>query len=105
MDRAVDWLFSHADMPMDEEPIATTTGSNVHNSGQELMDTYPANYELKAFISHKGTSVSCGHYVAHVKQSDGRWILFNDNKVVHVPDTEMLKATGEGYLYFYSRNQ
>ncbi len=101
MDRAVDWLFSHADMP--ETPEVKGIMFQISMLEQESIDVLPASYELKAFISHKGTSVSCGHYVAHVKQLDGRWILFNDNKVVHVPDTEILKATGEGYLYFYAR--
>lgn len=34
------------------------------------------------YISHKGPSVHSGHYVAHVRQQDGRWALFNDEKVV-----------------------
>lgn len=62
--------------------------------------TAPANYELASFISHKGTSTHCGHYVAHVKKSVG-WVLFNDEKVVAVPDSEMAKAMGEGYVYFF----
>lgn len=28
-----------------------------------------------------GSNLACGHYVAHVKQPDGRWVLFNDQKV------------------------
>lgn len=63
----------------------------------------PANYRLKAFVSHKGPSVHSGHYVATIRQDDGSWILFNDEKVV--------KAEGEGndvmkslaYLYIYER--
>ena len=63
----------------------------------------PANYRLKAFISHKGPSVHSGHYVATIRQNNGSWILFNDEKVV--------KAEGEGndmmkslaYLYIYQR--
>ncbi|RKP10740.1 hypothetical protein THASP1DRAFT_34034 [Thamnocephalis sphaerospora] len=75
MDRAVEWLFSHPD---DQGDIASEA------AGQDGEDTYdshiPANYRVSAVVSHRGTSVHCGHYVAHVRK-DGRWVLFNDNKV------------------------
>ncbi|KAI8615238.1 hypothetical protein BC830DRAFT_1187292 [Chytriomyces sp. MP71] len=95
MERAVDWLFSHADdMALDEAPSAPAGGSM---SATETPSANP-KYELMAFISHRGTSAHCGHYVAHVKK-DGKWILFNDNKVAEVPDVR--KAVGEAYIYFY----
>lgn len=55
-------------------------------------------YQLKAFISHMGTSTLCGHYVCHI-QKDERWYIFNDNKVAvsENPPKE------HGYLYFYER--
>ena len=28
-------------------------------------------YELKAFISHMGKSMTSGHYVCHIKKPDG----------------------------------
>ncbi|TPX62342.1 hypothetical protein PhCBS80983_g00547 [Powellomyces hirtus] len=93
MERAVDWLFSHADsMEVSESSAADDRPSQ--------PDNRPAKYQLVAFISHKGTSTHCGHYVAHILK-DGQWVLFNDNKVVHVPD--IAKAVGEAYIYVYSR--
>jgi len=90
VERATDWIFSHMEDAMDvEEP--KHQASVVVNDG-------PANYRLKAFISHMGTSTSSGHYVCHVKK-DGKWILFNDKKVAFSdePPKDM------GYLYLFER--
>lgn len=51
-----------------------------------------------ALVSHIGTSTQCGHYVAHVYK-DGRWVIFNDNKVGASIDP----PKDMGYLYFFSR--
>ncbi|KAJ3284164.1 hypothetical protein HDU79_008435 [Rhizoclosmatium sp. JEL0117] len=93
LERAIDWLFSHAgeDMAIDEEPVAAS-GSNDKEASAN------PRYELIGFISHRGTSAHCGHYVAHIKKGDS-WVLFNDNKVAEVPDIQ--KAVGEAYIYFY----
>lgn len=80
-------------------PVAQAAAPQ-HEGGSAAL---PANYRLKAFVSHKGPSVHSGHYVATVRQADGSWVLFNDEKVV--------KAEGEGndvmkslaYLYIYER--
>ena len=55
-------------------------------------------YRLMGILSHSGTSLQCGHYVAHILK-DGRWAIFNDNKVGASidPPKEM------GYLYFFER--
>lgn len=36
-------------------------------------------YELVSILTHKGRSADSGHYVAWVKQDDGRWVLFDDS--------------------------
>lgn len=61
-------------------------------------DNKPKLYQLKAFISHMGSSTMCGHYVCHIKKEE-RWYIFNDNKVALSgnPPREF------GYLYFYER--
>lgn len=62
----------------------------------------PANYRLKAFISHKGPSVHSGHYVAHVLTKEG-WVLFNDEKVVKA-DAESVKELKKlAYLYVFEK--
>lgn len=57
-----------------------------------------AKYKLVAFISHMGTSSMCGHYVCHIFK-DGKWIIFNDNKVAvsEHPPKDL------AYLYLYQR--
>jgi hypothetical protein len=57
-----------------------------------------------AFVSHKGTSTGCGHYVAHVRGKEG-WVLMNDEKVVGVPESMVEESIGAGYVYFYRRIQ
>ncbi|CAO3591367.1 unnamed protein product [Absidia cylindrospora] len=91
-ERALDWLFSHPDDQGDDDqggPSETVVAGD---------GTPPFNYRMKSFVSHKGTSIHCGHYVAHVYK-DGKWILFNDNKVAVSPSPPI----GEGYLYFLDR--
>ncbi|KAI9321020.1 hypothetical protein BX666DRAFT_1851467 [Dichotomocladium elegans] len=90
-ERALDWLFSHPDVTGEDDMCSAPKGI----PGDA---TSPFNYTLKSFVSHKGTSVHCGHYVAHVFK-DGEWILFNDNKVAISPKPPI----GEAYVYFLQR--
>ncbi|KAJ3327066.1 hypothetical protein HDU76_012384 [Blyttiomyces sp. JEL0837] len=94
LERAVDWLFSHGGDEAVEQPSGGSSAPSVPRDGGV------ARYELIAFISHKGTSAHCGHYVAHLKK-DGKWILFNDEKVAEVPDVSIAKK--EAYIYVFSR--
>lgn len=61
--------------------------------------TGPFHYHVQSFVSHKGTSVHCGHYVAHVRK-EGKWVLFNDNRVAESPNPPI----GEAYVYFLQRD-
>ncbi|KAJ8722252.1 hypothetical protein PYW08_004654 [Mythimna loreyi] len=91
--RALDWIFSRAD-ELDAAP----------EPAQQQPDTTlgcrdgPEKYRLCAFISHMGTSSMVGHYVCHVLH-EGRWVIFNDNKVAlsENPPKDL------GYLYLYER--
>lgn len=53
-------------------------------------------YKLHGWVTHLGTSVHAGHYVAHIKKG-AKWIYFNDGKVAQTPDAPF----GKGYLYFF----
>ena len=55
-------------------------------------------YLLAAFISHMGTSTMVGHYVCHILK-EGRWVIFNDEKVALSEHPPMDLA----YLYLYRR--
>lgn len=93
----MDWLFSHPDD--NGEETAAPTNTNDESAAAVVGDaTAPFNYKLDSFVSHKGTSVHCGHYVSHVHKN-GEWVLFNDNKVAVTPNPPI----GEAYLYFLKR--
>eukprot|EP00123_Amoebidium_parasiticum_P018329 comp24172_c0_seq1/m.44156 comp24172_c0_seq1/g.44156 ORF comp24172_c0_seq1/g.44156 comp24172_c0_seq1/m.44156 type:complete len:877 (-) comp24172_c0_seq1:625-3255(-) len=96
VERAVDWLVSHADEP-DEVEGGKAADANPSASGCRLAN-HNGRYTLIGFISHMGTSTACGHYVCHVKK-EGRYVLFNDEKVAvsEEPPRDF------GYLYVYRR--
>ncbi|XP_071945976.1 ubiquitin carboxyl-terminal hydrolase 5-like [Antedon mediterranea] len=96
VERAADWIFSHLD-ELNSEPMET--GEAAGASDQPAVRDGSGKYKLVAFISHMGTSTSCGHYVCHIKK-DGRWVLYNDNKVAL---SEKLPYD-LGYLYLYQRH-
>lgn len=98
-ERAVDWIFSHQDElnsgdgmgePMDQSPVVAEAVTQYRDGN--------AKYELVAFISHMGTSSAVGHYVCHILK-DGKWVIFNDEKVAlsQNPPKEL------AYLYLYKR--
>ena len=102
VDRALDWLFSHADDPLPAQgagapAVAAAAGASA--AGGAADEAAPGRYALAAFITHLGTSTGCGHYVAHVKQADGAWAYFNDAKVSASGDAQKEQA----YIYLYRR--
>ncbi|KAI3380948.1 hypothetical protein SNEBB_002545 [Seison nebaliae] len=55
-----------------------------------------AQYELIAVITHKGRERSQGHYMAWTKQEDGKWLMFDDEHVVKVQESDILRLSGGG---------
>ena len=96
MERAIDWIFSHAD-ELDSQPMQTDANQSQAPNTSTFRDGN-GKYELQAFISHMGTSTMCGHYVCHIKK-DKRWVIFNDNKVAlsETPPKDL------AYMYLYKR--
>jgi ubiquitin carboxyl-terminal hydrolase 5/13 len=105
-------LFSNPGDAGEEEAAVAPAGSTT----QTVPDiggsaSIPANYRLKAFISHKGPSVHSGHYVATIRQpqnglaaeSEDAWILFNDEKVAKAPPGGGEEMRSLAYLYVYER--
>jgi len=101
MERAVEWLFSHPDdTGEDSSADAAAPAAAKKVPGSTAL---PAKYILKAFISHKGPSVHSGHYVAHIKEPEVGWVLFNDEKVVKA-DKESVETLGKlAYLYVFEK--
>ncbi|KAG0494683.1 hypothetical protein HPP92_005677, partial [Vanilla planifolia] len=97
IEKATDWIFSHPETASNSMDTDVPTS----NSTQALDSGVPdgnGRYKLLALVSHIGTSTHCGHYVAHIRK-DGRWIIFNDNKVGASVDPPI----DMGYLYFFER--
>ena len=93
IERAADWLFSHDNVAgitaetlaaLDADATATATAvasSSAASAVPELGEAGNGKYELMSMISHIGTSTDHGHYVCHRRLADGRWALYNDEKV------------------------
>lgn len=101
-ERAVEWLFSHPDDTGEDTAAAPEPSTSTTNSGGS--STLPARYTLRAFISHKGTSVHSGHYVAHINTDKEGWVLFNDEKVVKASSESVKELKKLAYLYIFTRN-
>jgi ubiquitin carboxyl-terminal hydrolase 5/13 len=110
-DLAIGWLFDNPGDPGEEEvaqaaPAAASASADIGGSAST-----PANYRLKAFISHKGPSVHSGHYVATIRQpqrglaeeSEDEWVLFNDEKVAKAGPGGGEEMRSLAYLYVYER--
>jgi Ubiquitin carboxyl-terminal hydrolase len=50
-------------------------------------------YDLTAVLTHKGRSADSGHYVAWVKQPDGKWIQFDDDRASQLANCVTLLTT------------
>jgi ubiquitin carboxyl-terminal hydrolase 5/13 len=122
-ERAADWLMARIDSldsidtSLDSGPAAGGGGGGAGaagaaaggggagagagagaGGGAEKLDGV-GRYHLFAVISHIGSNVSSGHYVAHILR-EGRFVLFNDRKVAFSEEPPI----PHGYLFFYRRN-
>lgn len=102
IERAADWLFSHAD-DLDAcvaEVLGQTVKSTVSNTEIEPhFESGEGHYTLMAVISHLGKNTDHGHYICHLKKGDS-WVLFNDEKVGKAKSAPL----GYGFMYLYRRN-
>lgn len=64
-------------------------------------------YKLWAIVVHIGQGLHHGHYVAIIKNSKGKWLLFDDDTVLDVEESDITKYFGDtpgygsGYVLFY----
>ncbi|XP_030385428.1 ubiquitin carboxyl-terminal hydrolase 5 [Scaptodrosophila lebanonensis] len=99
VERATDWIFSHADSIVETAPTVADTTASSEPATTNYRDGI-GRYKLVAFISHMGTSAQVGHYVCHIRKK-GEWVIFNDSKVAKSqnPPKDL------GYLYLYMRDE
>ncbi|RNF03884.1 putative cysteine peptidase, Clan CA, family C19 [Trypanosoma rangeli] len=97
-ERAVDYVFSHENIA--EQAGSAAVSATVSESCPASIGDGPAQYRLHAMISHMGASAKTGHYVCHLCDAEtGKWLLFNDEKVVESRNPPFSMA----FLYFYKR--
>lgn len=102
LERAADWVFSHADELMeigDSESVAASSSGSGSSAGANAgFRDGNERYQLVGFVSHMGSNANVGHYVAHLLK-DGRWVIFNDENVAlsEHPPKDL------AYLYLYKR--
>ncbi|KAI5665480.1 hypothetical protein M9H77_15333 [Catharanthus roseus] len=53
-------------------------------------------YDLVAVLTHKGRSADSGHYVAWVKQENGKWIEFDDDSPIPQREEDITRLSGGG---------
>lgn len=97
---AIEWLFANMDNIPDESAAVSDTPAP-SAAGPSNSKTYrdgSGKYKLIGMISHMGSRPDSGHYVAHMLK-DGKWVLFNDEKVALSQDPPKKLA----YIYLYKR--
>ncbi|PWA89296.1 ubiquitin-specific protease 14 [Artemisia annua] len=97
IEKATDWIFNP---PASSGPTDMDATSSSGPAVDAALPDGAGKYRLIGLVSHMGTSTQCGHYVAHVYK-EGRWVIFNDDKVGVSKDPPKDMA----YLYFYERIQ
>lgn len=118
-ERAVEWLFNHPEDTGEDVPMGDASeGPSSKTKELPGSGALPANYRLKAFISHKGPSVHSGHYVVHIKHpglapqpsaddvgegAEEGWVLFNDEKVVKADKESVRDLKRLAYLYIFEK--
>ena len=81
-----------------ESGAGSADGVSATRAGGSAGDGLGGRYRLVAIVSHLGKNTGCGHYVAHVRRSDGQgWAMCNDEKI----GVSSAPPTDKGYLYLF----
>ena len=69
-------------------------------SSEHCADEQSRTYDIKGFITHDGDGTG-GHYMAYIKEADGTYSIYNDEKVTHnVSEKDFLKGSEKASLFF-----
>ncbi|XP_073140285.1 ubiquitin carboxyl-terminal hydrolase 6 [Henckelia pumila] len=83
-----------------EEPLNVGEGSSESavEQGTTLEKEHHVTgiYDLVAVLTHKGRSADSGHYVAWVKQENGKWIQFDDDNPIPQREEDIVRLSGGG---------
>ncbi|XP_024969237.1 ubiquitin carboxyl-terminal hydrolase 6 [Cynara cardunculus var. scolymus] len=87
-----DVKMSDAENGSGESSKATSGEGVVSDKKTQLTGVY----DLVAVLTHKGRSADSGHYVAWVKQENGKWIQFDDDNPIPQREEDITKLSGGG---------
>ncbi|KAL1538251.1 deubiquitinating enzyme [Salvia divinorum] len=83
-----------------EGPSSASGDSSVSAPGEgappEKEKHLTGIYDLVAVLTHKGRSADSGHYVAWVKQENGKWIQFDDDNPIPQREEDITRLSGGG---------
>ncbi|KAK4395161.1 Ubiquitin carboxyl-terminal hydrolase 6 [Sesamum angolense] len=81
-----------------EGPSNGSGNSSKSASGEDVppeKEKHPTGiYDLVAVLTHKGRSADSGHYVAWVKQENGKWIQFDDDNPIPQREEDITRLSG-----------
>ncbi|KAK4491992.1 hypothetical protein RD792_002778 [Penstemon davidsonii] len=97
VEKAAEWVYDPSVRSSMDTTCAPSSSTTAVTETRPLPDG-EGRYRLKGIVSHIGTSIHCGHYVAHIYK-DGRWVIFDDDKVGASKNPPIDMA----YLYFLER--
>ncbi|CAI9114280.1 OLC1v1014963C3 [Oldenlandia corymbosa var. corymbosa] len=88
----------------DKDVVMANTEESSNGSGESSKDASQEGkeslltgiYDLVAVLTHKGRSADSGHYVAWVKQENGKWIQFDDDNPILQREEDIPKLSGGG---------
>ncbi|KAL5728862.1 ubiquitinyl hydrolase 1 [Ranunculus cassubicifolius] len=82
---------------VDAEGSSNGSGEASNATAQEVKrDQLTGIYDLVAVLTHKGRSADSGHYVAWVKQENGKWVEFDDDNPIPKQEDDITKLSGGG---------
>lgn len=82
---------------VDSEGTSKDGGPSSGASSQsERTSQITGIYDLVAVLTHKGRSTDSGHYVAWVKQENGKWIEYDDHNANPRKEEDITKLSGGG---------
>ncbi|KAK2983833.1 hypothetical protein RJ640_008509 [Escallonia rubra] len=80
----------------DAEGSKDGTGESSNASSQGGLVHLTGVYDLVAVLTHKGRSADSGHYVAWVKQENGKWIQYDDDNPIPQREEDIPRLSGGG---------
>lgn len=80
---------------VDAEGSSNGIGESSAGSSQEEM-AFTGVYDLVSVLTHKGRSADSGHYVAWVKQENGKWVEYDDDNPIPQREEDIVKLSGGG---------